>query len=135
MFQLGVPDLHRRQFMGIHKYMFLTVSYPDYVKDLVGIATDLPYIPGYGPVVWCGSLACFNHEKSIRYFIQRNVWEFVDEKDFSGVIYTKGVISIVTGEGGGQYHLLGLPLLTRDFIRAKYKKVRPKNVRRKYEHP
>lgn len=130
MFQLGVPDLKRRQFLGIHKNLFVTIGYPDYVQDLMGVATDLPRVPGIGAITWVTSLACSTSKKAMWYFIPRNIWEHTPA-DFDGTLYTTSVISIVTGEGGGQYHLLSIPLITREFLRSKYKKVRDKRGRKK----
>ena len=129
MFQLGAASLKKRQFLGIHKNLFVTIGYPDYIQDLLGVATDLPRVPGVGAITWVTPLACSTNKKAVWYFIPRNIWQHTDA-DFDGTIYTPSVISIVSGEGGGQYHLLSIPLVTRAFLRAKYKKVRGKKRRR-----
>lgn len=125
IFQLGAANLKPRQFLGIHKNLFVTIGYPDYITDLLGVATDLPRVPGIGNIVWTTSLSCSTSHKAVWYFIPRKIWEFTPT-DFDQTIYTSSVISIVTGEGGGQYHLLSIPLITREFLRAKHKKVRDK---------
>ena len=119
IFQYGTPVINRRQFMGIHDSLFVTMNYPDYIKDHLGIAADLPEIPGYGPAIWVTPVSCSIQNKGIWYFIPKFSWE-MEEDDFNETIKTSSVVSIVTGENKGVYHILTFPLLSKTYLRKKY---------------
>lgn len=120
IFRLGPPDLKHRQFSGIHNHLFLTLNYPDYIKDILGIAADLPTVPLHRSVTWTHPLSCSVVKGALWYFIPRYIWG-VEPGDYGETITTTSTVSIVAGEGGGHYHLLSLPLLTRDYLRKRYK--------------
>lgn len=119
IFRLGTPNLNHRQFVGIHSHLFVTMNYPDYVKDLLGIAADLPGIPGFGNVTWVHPVSCSIIKRGLWYFLPRCVWEFMDG-DYKETIKTTSTVSIVRGIGGGEYHILNLPLLTRTYLRKRH---------------
>ena len=48
IFRLGVPNLPHTQYIGLHKNLFFTMNYPEYVNDVLGIAADLPDVGGVG---------------------------------------------------------------------------------------
>lgn len=120
IFKLGAPDLKHRQFMGIHEHLFVTMSYPDYVTDLFGAAADLPGGPGIGFITWICKTSCSVGKGGLWYFIPRSIWDFA-KGDFAKTIRTSSMVSIVAGEGSGYYHLLNFPLLTREYLRSRYR--------------
>lgn len=124
IFQLGVPILKRPQFLGLHKHLFATIDYPVYVRDLLGVASDLPAIPGIGSIAWvnAGNLATDKRCKGLWVWIRANAWTFNGAVDKTSPVKTSAFIRVVKGEGGGRYYLLEFPLLTRGYFAGKYKK-------------
>lgn len=120
IFRLGAPNLKHRQFIGIHTHLFITMNYPDYISDMLGIAADLPGIPGKGNVTWVHTASCSVQRRGLWFFIPRYVWE-IKTGDFKNIIKTTTTVSIVAGQGGGYYHILDVPLLTRSYLRGRYK--------------
>lgn len=120
IFRLSTPNLKHRQFSGIHNYFFLTMNYPDYIKDVFGVAADLPGIPGHGPVTWLYPISCTVVKGALWYFIPRSIWG-MEVGDYTNTITTTSTISIIAGEGGGHYHLLNIPLLSRLYLRKRHK--------------
>ncbi|KKN01658.1 hypothetical protein LCGC14_1125610 [marine sediment metagenome] len=122
LFKLGAPTLPSRQFYGLHRELFFTVNYPEYINDLLGIASDLPEVGGKGqPTIWMGDTTGAIVDKTLWYFLPKNVWGHKDG-EYEKPIKTSTYMSIVTGEGGGHYYLLHVPLITRDFLRKRYRK-------------
>ena len=121
IFKLDTPDLKRRQYLGIHNHLFVTLNYPDYVQDFLAIAADLPGIEGHGNTTWVHLASCSITKHALWYFIPSSVWG-VHPEDFKKTIKTTTTVSIVKGIGGGIYHILNFPLLTRNYLRERYKK-------------
>ena len=120
IFRLGAPNLKHRQFIGIHTHLIITMNYPDYIKDMLGIAADLPGISRKGNVTWVHTASCSVHSRGLWYFIPRYVWDYVPG-DYEKHIKTTTTVSIISGIGGGHYHILNVPLLTRAYLRNRYK--------------
>lgn len=121
IFRLGTPNLKHRQFVGVHNHLFVTMNYPDYIKDVFGIGADLPGIPGCGEITWLYPVSCTATKQALWYFFPRCIWG-VEPGDYAETITTTTTVSIVAGEGGGNYHILNIPLLTREYLRKRYKK-------------
>lgn len=121
IFKLDTPDLKRRQYMGIHNHLFITLNYPDYIRDFLGIAADLPGVVGKGNVTWVQLSSCSIVKHALWYFIPRSIWD-IQQDDYTKTIKTTTTVSIIKGIGGGVYHLLNVPLLTRTYLRERYKK-------------
>jgi hypothetical protein len=106
----------------------VTVSYPDYIRGVLDAAADLPgrsdlgYITWSGDTGWCKVL----QEKDLWYFIPLSLWGF-QEGEKETAIKTYSTLSIVQGIGGGTYHLINLPLITRKYLRARYKRTSKKS--------
>ena len=76
IFKLGAPNLKKRQYLGLHNHMVITLSYPDYIHDLIGIAADLPGIEGCGNLSWMHrTYASATQKGGLWYFIPKLVWE------------------------------------------------------------
>ena len=123
IFRLKPPDLAKRQFLGIHQHLFVTLNYPDTTKDLLSVAADLPNIPGHGgPATWAHPISCSVYNRGIWYFLPKCVWE-ITGGDYTDIVKTTSIVSVVSGIGGGHYHILSLPLLTREYLRLRYKDI------------
>lgn len=120
VFKLGAPSLKSSQFMGVHKHLFVTVDYPDYIRGLLDVAADLPGHPVLGQFTWASSTSCKVLDDDLWYFVPRKLWGF-QEGEYDKIIKTESTLSILQGLGGGTYYLLNFPLLTRKYLRARYK--------------
>jgi len=129
VFELGAPPLKASQFVGIHEHLFCTVSYPDYVKDLLGAAADLPSVPELGPITWANPVGLGIHGKDLSFFVPRSVWWW-DPGDYEDIIKTTSYFRAVNGIGNGTFHLLEIPLLSREFLRTRYRPKRKPNQKR-----
>jgi hypothetical protein len=121
VFKLGTPSLKSLQFLGVHKHLFMTISYPDYIRGVLDVAADLPGRHGLGYFTWVNTaLKCKVLNKDLWYFIPTSVWGYRDE-EHDKIIKTYSTLRILKGIGGGDYYLLNLPLITRKYLRARYK--------------
>jgi hypothetical protein len=120
VFKLGSPPLKSLQFIGVHDCMFMTISYPDYVRGVLDLAADLPSHPDGGIFTWAANVKCKVLKKDLWYFIPTSTWGFL-EGEYDMMIKTVSTLSILRGSGGGMYYLLNMPLLTRKYLRARYK--------------
>ena len=120
VFRLGAPPLKSRQFMGVHSCLFMTVSYPDYVRGILDVAADLASHPELGQFTWSNPVKCKVLEDDLWYFVPRNIWGF-KEDEYDKTIKTHSTLSILQGIGGGTYYLLNVPLITRKYLRTRYK--------------
>lgn len=124
VFKLGAPPLKSLQFIGVHDTcMFLTISYPDYIRGILDAAADLPAHPQLGYLTWADKAKCKVLRDDLWYFIPTSTWGF-QEGEYDKAIRTHSILSIVTGVGGGVYYLINMPLLTRKYLRARYKTAR-----------
>ena len=122
VFKLGAPPLKSRQFIGVHKHMFVTVAYPDYTEGMLDAAADLPGDPAFGVFTWAGSVqCCINDKVNLQYYVVPPIWGF-REGERDKVIKTYSTLSILQGLSGGSYYIINLPLFTREYLRARYKK-------------
>ena len=122
VFRLGTPDLPHQQYIGLHKTLFFTLYYPEHINDLLGIAADLPEVGGVGePTTWVAKVHSHVLKGALWYFIPKGVWAY-RKGDYDKVISTTSYVSIVAGEGGQQYYILQVPLITRNFLRQKGRK-------------
>jgi hypothetical protein len=121
VFRLGTPSLKSMQFMGIHSCMFLTISYPDYVRGILDVAADLAGHADLGQFTWSNYLTCKVLHDDLWYFIPAYVWGF-KEGEYDKTIKTHSTLSILQGLSGGMYYVLNVPLITRKYLRARYKK-------------
>ena len=121
IFRLGTPNLPHIQYLGLHKNLFFTLNYPEHINDLLGIAADLPEVGGLGePTTWLSQTSSTIQKGALWYFVPKGIWGF-REGDYDRVISTSSYVSIVAGEGGCHYYLLHIPLISRDFLRARYR--------------
>jgi hypothetical protein len=121
VFKLGTPPLKSMQFLGIHDCMFMTISYPDYIRGILDVAADLGGHAELGQFTWAHYLKCKVGGDDLWYFVPRYVWGF-QEGEYDKTIRMHSTLSILQGLGGGTYYLLNLPLITRKYLRARYKK-------------
>jgi hypothetical protein len=98
------------------------MKYPEWTNDLLGIASDLydAKIDKH-PLVWFGQTSVHVQKGSLWYFIPKGIWGF-KEGDYDKVIHTTSYVSIITGESGNHYYLLHVPLISRNFLRSRYRK-------------
>ena len=122
LFRLGVPDLEPQQYIGLHDSLVLTMKYPEYAKDLLTVAADLPYINGVGILTWLGTASCHVSDRGMNYYVPRRVWGKV-EGDYGDIIHTTSYLSVICGSGKGHYYLLSIPLISRKFLRDRYRKI------------
>jgi hypothetical protein len=125
IFKMGAPKLKRRQFIGIHKHLILTINYPDYTRDVLGIAADLPGIPSFGNVTWIGTVKCTLFRKGLYFYIPRRVWG-IEDIDLEEPVRTTSTVTILYGEEGGCYHILNVPLFDRQYFCERYKERKEK---------
>jgi len=121
VFKLGSPPLKSLQFVGVHEHMFMTISYPDHVRGILDVAADLPSHHAFGQFTWASSLALRVRKADLEYFIPISIWGFL-EGEYEKTMRTHSTLSILQGLSGEPYYLLNMPLLTRKYLRARYKR-------------
>jgi len=109
------------QYMGVHSCMFLTISYPPYIRGILDVAADLAGHPELGAFTWVYHLTCKTQQDDLWYFLPKSVWGF-QEGEYDAVMKTYSTLPILQGKGGGMYYILNMPLITRKYLRARYKK-------------
>lgn len=122
IFKLGSPSLPRLQFIGLHDCLCFTVTYPEYINDLLGVTADLPEMSKKNPTNWMYSVCCKIEGSALWYFIPQTLWGFV-EGDYDKVIHTTSELCTVAGLGGNHYNVLNVPIISRKFLRNRYRKI------------
>ena len=123
VFKLGAPPLKSLQFIGVHECLCLTISYPDYIRGILDVAADLPGHTELGIFTWGPTTStCKVLQNDLWYFLPVSVWGFL-EGEYDKIIKTHSTLSILQGKGGGTYYLLNIPLLSRKYLRTRYKKL------------
>lgn len=115
LFPLGTPDLSKQQFIGLHDSIVVTITKPDNIRDLFGIATDLISVPEYRSITWLGGVRCYTTAQGFKVYISSKYWNPADPM-YNKLMHTTGLVDEVEGQGHKMYYVLTLPVLTRSVI-------------------
>lgn len=116
-FPLGVPGtLAPVQYVGIHKWVVLTLLQEGDVRGLIQVAADVPEDPQHGRIQWVGACTLRMNPTDL---VWRLTAEFVGT-DTPGLPEGLKVPGSLVGVEGhitaAQYWMVGVPALTREVM-------------------
>ena len=115
MFPLGLPVIDKKQFVGVHRWLVITIGRPQEIDDLFKLTADLPQTPASDRIIWIGKVKLYFTKQGITAYLPLQIWNPGDIK-FQEKIITSGFAETIYNHRNCPYTLVHVPLLTHSLM-------------------